>query len=97
MHAYHEQVLTCPQRYYIVFIVCNFTNAIFFWCFQPETKGLNLEDMDELFRDSPTFIPRSKWQPTSHIDEDARRIARQERDAGALGKEKAEDYLVEEI
>ena len=25
-------------KYYIVFIVCNLTNAIFFFCFQPETK-----------------------------------------------------------
>lgn len=32
-------------KYYIVFIVCNLTNALFFWAFQPETKGLNLEDM----------------------------------------------------
>jgi hypothetical protein len=32
-------------KYYILFIVCNLTNAIFFWAFQPETKGLNLEDM----------------------------------------------------
>ena len=30
-------------KFYLVFIVCNFTNAVFFYCFQPETKGLNLE------------------------------------------------------
>ncbi|THY52828.1 general substrate transporter [Aureobasidium pullulans] len=63
-------------KFYLVFIVCNLTNAIFFWCFQPETKGLNLEDMDELFRDSPTFVPGSKWTPNSHVNELAREIAK---------------------
>ncbi|THV81445.1 general substrate transporter [Aureobasidium pullulans] len=63
-------------KFYLVFIVCNLTNAIFFWCFQPETKGLNLEDMDELFRDSPTFVPGSKWTPNSYVNELAREIAK---------------------
>ena len=58
-----------------MFIVCNLTNAIFFWAFQPETRGLNLEDMDELFRYSPTFVPGSKWVPSSHVDELASDIA----------------------
>ncbi|KAK5132214.1 hypothetical protein LTR08_009274 [Meristemomyces frigidus] len=61
-------------QYYIVFIICNLANAIFFWAFLPETKGLNLEDMDELFRDHPTFVPGSDWKPSSHIDEVAREI-----------------------
>lgn len=50
-------------KYYVVFIVCNLTNGIFFWAFLPETKGLHLEDMDELFFTSPTFIPWSSWEP----------------------------------
>jgi len=93
-------------KYYIVFIVCNLGNAIFFWAFQPESKGLNLEDMvsfvmflmpgrqwlthkqDEMFRESPTFVPGSKWVPSSHLDEAAREIAKQERDAGLLGQNK---------
>lgn len=76
-------------KYYVVFIVCNLTNAIFFWCFQPETKGFNLEDMDELFRESPTFVPGSHWKPSSHVDEDAEEIARHEREIGVLGKASA--------
>jgi len=62
-------------KYYLVFVVCNFTTAIFFWAFLPETKGLNLEDLEELFEKSPTFVPRSKWVPSSHVELDARRIA----------------------
>ncbi|KAK4565781.1 hypothetical protein LTR86_003630 [Recurvomyces mirabilis] len=73
-------------KYYIVFIVCNLTNAAFFWAFQPESKGLNLEDMDELFREHPTFVPGSNWKPSSHIDEDAQAISKHERDVGLFGK-----------
>ena len=32
--------------------------------------------MNELFRDSPTFVPGSKWVPSSHVDEVANRIAK---------------------
>ena len=32
-------------KYYLVFIVCNLTNAIFFWCFQPETKGYDIRPL----------------------------------------------------
>lgn len=56
-------VASIGWKYYIVFIICNFTNGVFFWAFLPETKGLNLEDMDDLFFISPTFIPGSQWEP----------------------------------
>lgn len=51
--------------------------------------------MDELFRDCPLFIPRSKWQPSSHLDEDARDIARKEREAGELSKAQEAEYVEE--
>lgn len=56
-------------------------------------SGLSLEDMDELFRDHPLFVPGSKWQPSSHLDEDAREIAQKERKAGVLSEEQGAEYL----
>lgn len=49
--------------------------------------------MDELFRDHPLFVPRSKWQPSSHLDENAREIAEKERKAGVIGNEQSAEYL----
>jgi MFS family permease len=44
-------------RWYIVFIVCNFTNALFFWAILPETAGRPLEEMNYLFTNAPLFVP----------------------------------------
>ncbi|GAM91526.1 hypothetical protein ANO11243_095780 [Dothideomycetidae sp. 11243] len=44
-------------RYFILFVVCNFTNALFFWAFMPETKERPLEEMNNLFANSPWFVP----------------------------------------
>ena len=41
-------------------MICNFTNAIFFWAFLPETKGIPLEEMKILFQETPWFVPGSK-------------------------------------
>ncbi|PNH44064.1 hypothetical protein VD0004_g3527 [Verticillium dahliae] len=54
-------------RWYILFIVCNFTNAIFFWAFLPETARRPLEEMRYLFTEAPLFVPRmDPSQATSH-------------------------------
>ena len=37
--------------------VCNFTNALFFWAFLPETAKRPLEEMNYLFTNAPLFIP----------------------------------------
>lgn len=66
-------------RYYLVFVITNVTNAIFFWAFLPETRGINLEDADELFETHPLFVPGSHWEPTSRVDDDAAQIARGEK------------------
>ncbi|KAI5303967.1 hypothetical protein KEM56_007003 [Ascosphaera pollenicola] len=44
-------------HFYILFIVCNATNALFFWAFVPETAGVPLEDMSYLFEHAPWFVP----------------------------------------
>ena len=44
-------------KFYLVFVVCNFTNALFFWAFQPETAKRPLEEMNYLFTNAPLFIP----------------------------------------
>lgn len=55
-------------RYFLLFVVCNFTNAIFFWAFMPETRQLPLEEMKALFSETSWFIPgtakRDFSQPT---------------------------------
>ena len=46
-------------RYFVVFAVCNFTNAIFFYLVLPETKRLPLEEMNHLFTHAPWLVARA--------------------------------------
>ncbi|KAI9761954.1 MAG: hypothetical protein M4579_000737 [Chaenotheca gracillima] len=53
-------------KFYILFIICNLTNAIFFWALLPETARLPLEEMNYLFSNAPWFVPttdRAEYQP----------------------------------
>ena len=64
-------------KYYFVFIICNFTNALFFWLLLPETKKLPLEEMNDLFSKSPWIIPGTKKE--DYVTHDLeRRLAEQE-------------------
>lgn len=47
---------TIGYKYYFLFIICNFTNALFFYLFLPETKGLPLEEMNYLFTNAPFLV-----------------------------------------
>ncbi|OBZ67895.1 putative quinate permease [Grifola frondosa] len=49
-------------RFYLVFAICGFTNALFFWAFLPETKGIPLEELDAYFDCLPLFVPRSNMK-----------------------------------
>lgn len=44
-------------RYFLTFVICNFTNAVFFWAFMPETKKRPLEEMNRLFSETSWFVP----------------------------------------
>nr|XP_018263395.1 glucose transporter [Kwoniella dejecticola CBS 10117]OBR85553.1 glucose transporter [Kwoniella dejecticola CBS 10117] len=50
-------------RYYLVFTVCSFTNALTFYMLFPETKGRSLEEMDTYFRTVHWFVPTAKDIP----------------------------------
>lgn len=55
-------------RFYFVFIICNFTNAIFFWAFLPETAKRPLEEMNYLFSNAPWFVPTMKKEDFLSVD-----------------------------
>lgn len=44
-------------RYFLTFVICNMTNALFFWAFMPETAKRPLEEMNHFFVNAPWFIP----------------------------------------
>lgn len=44
-------------RYYFLFIICNFTNALFFYLLLPETAKKPLEEMNFLFTNAPWIVP----------------------------------------
>lgn len=53
-------------KFYFVFIICNFTNAVFFWLLLPETAKRPLEEMNAMFEHTPWIVVgRSKesYQP----------------------------------
>lgn len=43
-------------RFYYLFIICNLTNAIFFWLLLPETARRPLEEMNYLFSNAPWIV-----------------------------------------
>ncbi|KAF2154241.1 MFS putative major facilitator superfamily transporter [Myriangium duriaei CBS 260.36] len=63
---------TIHYRWYILFIVCNLTNAIFFWAFLPETAKRPLEEMKYLFTNAPIFVPGMKKSDFDTHDLDRR-------------------------
>ncbi|KAJ5714130.1 uncharacterized protein N7483_011311 [Penicillium malachiteum] len=47
-------------RYYFLFVICNFTNALFFYALLPETKKVPLEEMNYMFSHAPWIVPSSR-------------------------------------
>ncbi|KAJ5766974.1 uncharacterized protein N7511_004590 [Penicillium nucicola] len=64
-------------RFYYIFVVCNFTNALFFYFLLPETKKVPLEEMNAMFSNAPWIVPFSKRE--DYISHDLeRKIEEQE-------------------
>lgn len=47
-------------RFYYLFVICNFTNAVFFWLLLPETKRVPLEEMNQMFTNAPWIVPGTR-------------------------------------
>lgn len=71
-------------KYYMIFVIFNFTNAVYFWLTLPETKLLPLEEMNYLFNHAPWIIPgtnRSSY--AANLTEDLERRAEEIREKEA--------------
>ncbi|KAI0318049.1 hypothetical protein OF83DRAFT_1118205 [Amylostereum chailletii] len=57
-------------RFYLVFAICGFTNALTIWAFFPETKGLKLEEMDDFFsfKNMPLFVPFANYKRVGRLE-----------------------------
>ncbi|ODN86318.1 glucose transporter [Cryptococcus wingfieldii CBS 7118] len=62
-------------KYYLVFCVCSFTNAITFYLFFPETRGRTLEEMDMYFREMNLIVPLTKGVGRIDVKERERELA----------------------
>lgn len=62
-------------RYFLLFVVCNFTNAIFFWALMPETKKRPLEEMNNLFANTSWFVPTANIPKQSDLEARVQEIA----------------------
>jgi hypothetical protein len=72
-------------KFYLLFVVCNFTNALFFWAVLPETKKLPLEEMNYLFTHAPWFVPGTdKAAYMADFEGDLERRAREYGEKGQL-------------
>ena len=72
-------------KYFLLFVICNFTNAVFFYLLLPETKKLPLEEMNYLFTHAPWIVPGSdKSKYTANIAADVERRAQEIREKGGV-------------
>lgn len=75
---------------YIIFAIFNFVNAYIVWAFYPETAGLTLESVDDLFRRDDSETPagthksRLQWSVVSKAAATVERV-KKDRAAGVEG------------
>ncbi|CAO1626765.1 unnamed protein product [Sympodiomycopsis kandeliae] len=55
-------------RFYILFSICCFTNALTFYLILPETKGRTLEEMDQYFEETPWIVIFSQTKSVGHAE-----------------------------
>lgn len=87
-------------KFYLLYVVCNFTNAVFFWVFLPETKKIPLEEMNYLFTNAPWFVPGTdKEAYQAHYQEDLERRARELEVKGEelVAHDKMQDVNLEQL
>jgi hypothetical protein len=84
-------------RYYYLFIICNFTNALTFYLFLPETARLPLEEMNYLFTNAPFLVPfHDKKAYQANYAADLERRAREIREKGDVVAEHQGEVIHEE-
>ncbi|KAJ2985955.1 hypothetical protein NUW58_g5262 [Xylaria curta] len=72
-------------RYFLLFVIANLTNAIFFYAVLPETKLLPLEEMNYLFTHAPWIVARVDPQTyRANLAEDVERRAEEIREKADL-------------
>ncbi|KAI8948436.1 MFS sugar transporter-like protein [Xylaria longipes] len=72
-------------RYFLLFVIANLTNAIFFYAILPETKLLPLEEMNYLFTHAPWIIAHVDPQKyRANLAADVERRAEEIREKGGL-------------
>ncbi|KAK7748012.1 hypothetical protein SLS53_001264 [Cytospora paraplurivora] len=81
-------------RYYMVFVICNFTNALWFFLVLPETKNLPLEEMNYLFTNAPWVVPGTdRAAYAADLNADLERRAGEIREKHEDGHEEREEVV----
>ncbi|KAK5077667.1 hypothetical protein LTR70_009547 [Exophiala xenobiotica] len=76
-------------KYYYLFVICNLTNALFFWAVLPETARRPLEEMNALFEQAPWVVvghSKDSYQPRDleHLQHEIVETKRASHDEGVV-------------
>ncbi|KAL7419267.1 hypothetical protein Q5752_006104 [Cryptotrichosporon argae] len=77
-------------RYFLVFVICCFSNALVIYLLFPETKGRTLEEMDEYFANTHWIVPLSHYKGVA-AGERERELARGELPIHPHGSSRVQD------
>ncbi|KAF2131009.1 MFS general substrate transporter [Dothidotthia symphoricarpi CBS 119687] len=61
-------------RFFLTFVICNFTNALFFWATLPETARRPLEEMNSLFSENVWFVAGDRGRVRLSNDTNVERV-----------------------